>query len=64
MFGLLVGGAAAGGLAAAAGHLDEAAVQEALGGGKQLVELAAQMAFLGGREAGLTGLRGIGEGGA
>ena len=53
VLGLVVGGAAAGGLAAAACHRDEAAVQEALGLGQELVEFAAELPLLG-RQRGWT----------
>ena len=47
--GVVIGGAAAGGLATAASHGNEAAVQEALGLVEELVESAATLSF-GGRQ--------------
>ncbi len=58
VLGLVVRGATAGGLAAAAGHHDEAAVEEAFGLREELVEFAAALAFLcrqGGWTDGLAG---------
>ena len=58
VLGLVVRGAAASGLAAAAGHYDEAAVEEAFGLREELVEFAAALAFLcrqGGWTDGLAG---------
>jgi hypothetical protein len=56
VFGLLVAGTAAGGLTAPASHFDEATVEEALGYGKQLMELAAQVALLGRKGSGVNWL--------
>ena len=58
VLGLVVRGAAASGLAAAAGHYDEAAVEEAFGLREELVEFAAALALLrrqGGWTDGLAG---------
>jgi hypothetical protein len=54
--GVVVSGAAAGGLATAAGHDDEAAVQEPLGLVEELVEFAAALSLGGGQQRRGNGL--------
>ncbi len=56
MPGVVVGGAAAGGLATAARHDDEAAVQEALGLVEDLMEFAAALSLGGGQQRRGNGL--------
>jgi hypothetical protein len=62
VLGLVIRGTAAGGLAAAAGHHDEAAVEEAFGLLGELVEFAAALAFLCWQSGWTDGLAGHGFG--
>ena len=62
VLGLVVRGAAAGGLATAAGHHNEAAVEEAFSLREELVEFAAALAFLCGQGGWTDGLAGHGFG--
>lgn len=62
VLGLVVRGAPAGGLAAAAGHHDEAAVEEAFGLREELVKFAATLAFLCWQSGWTDGLAGHGDG--